>query len=145
MHTVTLYKQFIHFTVYKCNNLMKKSKWVPWPLELLIWALLNTYIAGWTLRPKKKNKNVTVAQKTFWGGVSFFSQILTHDFNKTIPCFARTTCETTRTTHETTRTTRETMRTTRRRHITREFGLKLRKKIWGGWKSWKKTLGGGQR
>jgi len=26
MHTVTLYKQFIHFNVYKCNNLMKKIK-----------------------------------------------------------------------------------------------------------------------
>ena len=62
--------------------------------------------------------------------------------------FALRAHETTRTTRETTRTARETTRKTRvrtrrtcRRHITREFGLKSRKKNWGGGNREKKTWG----
>ena len=73
-----------------------------------------------------------------------------HDFNKKFPRFARPTRETTRTTRETTRPTRETTRTTRettrttcRRQITREFGLKSRKKKFGGVEIVKKKLEGG--
>ena len=63
-----------------------------------------------------------------------------HDFNKKLRRFARMTRETTRTTREITRMTRVRTRTTCRRHITREFGLKSRKK-WGG-ENREKNFGG---
>ena len=57
-----------------------------------------------------------------------------HDFNKKLRRFARMTRETMRMTHV-------RPQTTRRRHITSEFGLKSRKKLWGGVKIVKKIGG----